>query len=246
MFGGGGMGGGPGGQKKPSPFKESTVFTLDIGNVSKFYNRKEVWVIYFYKAGQREKKKVLEEYMAVAEKLSGIIKVAAMDCVAEEELCEEFGARQLPSLMIYNENKGEAGVKYKGKMEQGPIAGAASKRMQSFVDSVTEKNYDWFVYREVAEKHKVLLFTDKKSTPAIFKALSKKYEKEMLFGMVEESETGLIEKFKVTSFPTIMVLTDPEAHTGDIYKGELKIEKLQRFMITYAKNKPKIVVKPEF
>lgn len=36
-------------------------------------------------------KNFAEVYKQLAEKLYGIIKVGAIDCLSEEELCEEFG-----------------------------------------------------------------------------------------------------------------------------------------------------------
>jgi hypothetical protein len=41
-------------------------------------------------------------------------------------------------------------------------------------------------------KHKILLFSEKKSTPALFKALSKKYLDKLVFGEIRSSETELI------------------------------------------------------
>jgi len=63
--------------------------------------------------------------------------------------------------------------------------------MQSFVSIVTGDNFESFKYRDVAKPH-VLLFTDKKSTPAIFKSLSKKFIDKLVFGEVRSSETELI------------------------------------------------------
>jgi len=41
-------------------------------------------------------KKFADEYKKLAEKLYGIIKVGAIDCLSEEELCEEFGVYEHP------------------------------------------------------------------------------------------------------------------------------------------------------
>ena len=47
------------------------------------------------------------------------------------------------------------------------------------------------------EKNKILLFTDKKSTPAIFKALSKKYLGKLIFGEARKSDEELCAKFQI-------------------------------------------------
>ena len=46
-------------------------------------------------------------------------------------------------------------------------------------------------------KHKILLFTDKKSTPTIYKALSKKFLNRLIFGEIKSTEQDLIGKFKI-------------------------------------------------
>jgi len=66
--------------------------------------------------------------------------------------------------------------------------------MQSFVSSVNSDNYAGFISREL-DKNKFLLFTDKKSTPAIYKALSKKFLGKAVFGEVRKSEIQLIQQF---------------------------------------------------
>ena len=47
-------------------------------------------------------------------------------------------------------------------------------------------------------KNKILLFTDKKSTPTIFKALSKKHIDRLNLGEIKSSEEELIKEFGIT------------------------------------------------
>ena len=46
-----------------------------------------------------------------------MIKVGAIDCLQEEELCEEFSVYDVPRIMIFTENVQDDGEKYEGKME---------------------------------------------------------------------------------------------------------------------------------
>jgi DnaJ family protein C protein 16 len=80
--------------------------------------------------------------------------------------------------------------------------------MESFVRFVTTKNYEEFATEDL-NKPKVLLFTNKKTTPALFKALSKDLKGKLIFGQIRDNEEELISKFRVTAFPTLMVLSDP-------------------------------------
>ncbi len=56
--------------------------------------------------------------------------------------------------------------------------------MESFVSIVTSQNYESFLNEDL-NKNKVILFTNKKSTPPLFKALSKEYKGKLLFGQVK-------------------------------------------------------------
>lgn len=76
----------------------------------------------FYKSNEEESKKLKDEYRTLAEKMYGIIKVGAIDCREDEELCEEFGIYSMPTLVIFTENYNDDGEHYKGKMEWKPIA----------------------------------------------------------------------------------------------------------------------------
>ena len=90
-------------------------------------------------------KSFVDEYKRLAEKLYGIIKVGAIDCVSEEELCEEFGIFEHNQIVIFNENLSDEGTRYRGEMKVDKIANAAVKDMQSFVSSVNNNNLDTFI-----------------------------------------------------------------------------------------------------
>jgi hypothetical protein len=51
------------------------------------------------------------------------------------------------------------------------------------VSSVNRENFDAFVEREPT-KYKILHFTEKKSTPTVIKALSKKFKDKLTFGEI--------------------------------------------------------------
>jgi protein disulfide-isomerase A6 len=61
------------------------------------------------------------------------------------------------------------------------LANFAVKYMESFVEYVTFENYQDFIKKDL---YKVLLFTDKKSTPPLYKALSKEFKGKLIFGEV--------------------------------------------------------------
>lgn len=79
----------------------------------------------------------------------------------------------------------------------------------SRVIEITQNNVDTFL-NENPGKPKVLLFTDKKGTPAIYKALSSHFDKTLLFGLIRDSESGLVSKYKVKSYPSLFLINNKD------------------------------------
>lgn len=73
---------------------------------------------------------------------------------------------------------------------------SASKR-------VTSKNADAFFKSKLP---KVLLFTDKPSTPLLYKSLSSEFKSFLVFGEVQKASKELVTRFDITVFPSLLVL----------------------------------------
>lgn len=121
--------------------------------------------------------------------------------------------------MAFTENFWDDGEKYTDKYEWKKLYAFVTKKMQDFVSVVTLANYNDFFERE-KDIQKVLVFTDKKSTPAVFKALSKQYKGKLSFGHVRDSETQLIKNYKVSKFPSVILVTNPYDNEGVEFPGE--------------------------
>jgi thioredoxin-like negative regulator of GroEL len=78
---------------------------------------------------KKESRDLKDEYNELASKMFGIIKVGAIDCHEEEELCEEFQVFDTPTVKIYTENAADDGVKHKGKIQWKSISSAAAAKM---------------------------------------------------------------------------------------------------------------------
>lgn len=123
------------------------MIKLNLGSVFQFYRRQEIWTILFYNLKDKESRDLKDEYSTLASKMYGIIKVGAIDCGEDEELCEEFQVYSAnpPVVKIFTEYAADDGVKHTGKMEWKSISNAAASKMQSFVSVVNKDNYDKFV-----------------------------------------------------------------------------------------------------
>jgi len=59
--------------------------------------------------------------------------------------------------------------------------------MDSFVSIVKSDTYNDFIARK-SENYKIILFTQKKSTPPLYRALSKDFKDKIIFGEVRASD----------------------------------------------------------
>eukprot|EP00331_Platyophrya_macrostoma_P014985 CAMPEP_0176473180 /NCGR_PEP_ID=MMETSP0127-20121128/42156_1 /TAXON_ID=938130 /ORGANISM="Platyophrya macrostoma, Strain WH" /LENGTH=298 /DNA_ID=CAMNT_0017868133 /DNA_START=9 /DNA_END=901 /DNA_ORIENTATION=- len=182
---------------------QSDVVTLSIQQISMFYRREQVWIIYFYNPERQESRQHKDLIRDLANRLYGIIKVAAVNCQEdrEEALCEDLGAYSSPRIMVFPANIAAEGIQYDGDMNYNAISNFAAAQMESFVRLVNDANYMTFA-TEDPEKNKVLLFTSRKSTPPVLKALSKEFKGRLIIGEVRQASKGLVDKFQITKFPT--------------------------------------------
>jgi hypothetical protein len=140
---------------------------------------------------------------------------------------------ETPIVVVFKEDANHDGDKYKGELKTIKIANFASNRMQSFVSIVHQDNFESFTNRD-QDLHKVLIFSDRKNPSSLVKHLSKFYNNKLLFGYVRKEDTELIQKFNVTTFPTILTLTDPSSESYKTFTDEISIKNLKDFFREYA------------
>ncbi len=65
---------------------------------------------------------------------------------------------------------------------------------------------------------KAILFSQKSSTPPLFKALSVEYEDRLILGEVRDTQKDICEKYGVTKFPSVLIFpkgsTEPVVYDG--------------------------------
>lgn len=63
------------------------------------------------------------------------------------------------------------------------------------------------VFLEDEDFNSVLLFTDENDVASEFAALTSHFRERANFGMVHNDETSLVKRFKISKFPTLVVVT---------------------------------------
>ena len=236
----GGMGGGgfqQNFQEGPEKnfFENTDVLFLKMENLSKLLSRRKIWFVYFFKSKDEGFEAMKQKIVDIASKTYGIFNFGAVNCKDDEEICEDYSVYSTPKV-IYFPDSGSDEEEYKGPIEFQSILKYGSKLMQNFVRIINKDNYNDFITTH-SERYHVLLFTSKKSTSPLFKALSKDYLNKLNFGEIRQSETELIKNYNVKTFPTLMILVEAETEEVDVFKDEMKYDTIKKFLNKYAYKK---------
>ena len=235
----GGMGGGFQQNFQEGPeknfFENTDVLHLKMDNLSKLLNRRKIWFVYFFKSNNQGFNEMKQKIIDISSQSYGIFNFGAVNCKDDEEICEDYSVYSTPKI-LYFPDSGKDEEEYKGPIEFQSIFKYGAKLMQNFVRVINKDNYNDFITTH-SERFHVLLFTSKKTTPPLFKALSKDYLNHLSFGEIRQSETELIKSFNVNKFPTLMVITEPESNEVDIFKEELKYDNIKKFLNKYGYKK---------
>ena len=251
IFGGGGDNGGfggfqggqyGGGQKKSKNgmkdqnyFKNTKVQTLKMKSLTLLYSRKNIWFVYFYRKGDQNYEKYVNTMIEFAEKTEGLFNAGAVNCIKDEEICEEFEVAETPSIIFFSENEKDYN-RYEGKVDFNSLFNYATKRMSYYVNEITkEKLSDFFSKKN--DKYHVILFTSKESTPSLYKALSKYFINKLIFGEVHQNQKELVQLFKIKEFPTLMVMLDEEKNKYEIYKNKMNYENIKSYLNKFVTKK---------
>lgn len=139
-----------------------------------------------------------------------MFRMDALDCNEYESLCSKEKVDKYPTFRIYPPFPAPTQDYEEDAIDFDKLKKLALKFVVSRVIDITQNNHETFI-NENPGKPKVLLFTDKKGTPAIYKALSSHFDKTLLFGLVRDSEAGLVSKYKVKKYPAVFLINNKDA-----------------------------------
>eukprot|EP00051_Salpingoeca_urceolata_P015931 m.208768 g.208768 ORF g.208768 m.208768 type:complete len:429 (+) comp18541_c0_seq2:1422-2708(+) len=223
-------------------------------DITALTNSKFAWFIELYREGCGYCQQLTPEYNKAATKLRKLVRVAAVDVEKNRDIAQKimsmynFQVKGVPTLIALKPRtkKGDGTSKeridYNGERKAGAISKFALNLMPDYSRLVTKASFPGF--QSKSELPKALLFTDKSSSPPIFKALSTKYKDRMTFGYVQKSNKDLAKLFGVTEFPAVYVIkkgdtieqggsAEPVPFTG----GKPSFMALDVFLMDYAEPK---------
>lgn len=205
------------------------------GVIGKFRDN-AVSALWFFKDDNAKDEAFLDEYQKVAADMKGMSKVCAISCTEHSAFCTKQGITETPTIMVYPVNPIPA-FKFEGKMEAKAISGKISKLMPDNSIKLTKDNVDTFLTTEPS-KPKVILFSNKKSVPLIWKALSSEtvFRRTVKFGFASEEDTEIVSKFKVKKYPTVIMQRGSKAEVKEEYKGDLKFIALKDWVNLHSES----------
>ena len=171
-----------------------------------------------------------------------MFKLAGLNCKKYKDLCSKQGVTEFPTYKIYPPLPAPP-MKYEGKIEPKRILSYLGRFVDNKAQELNNNNFDDFINSK-ASIPKVLLFTNKKNVPLIFKRLSVQFhvskynfyvifniQNKIDFGIVRSEDTGITSKYKVKSFPKIMAIgVDKKTK---FYEGEMRYKLIMDFCNIY-------------
>jgi len=193
-----------------------------------------LWVVEFFAPWCGHCKSFAPQYETAATNMKGLVKVGAIDCDQEKELCGGFGIKGFPTVKIFkpsgNSKKPPTPEDYNGQRTAAALAKYATDMMPSYVTVLIKKNHDEFLEKNT-ELPIVISFTEKEKTTSLYKGLSAEFKNRLVLTEVRKTEKALVERYEVKSFPTVLVLKDGAKH---VFSDTLSHANLEKFLSSFA------------
>lgn len=186
-------------------------------------------------------------YEKAAKSLSGLAKVAALNCdeEANKPFCGSMGVQGFPTLKIIRPGKkpGRPSVEdYQGARTAKAIVEAVKEKIPNHVKKISDKTIDdWLEAGNSSAK--AILFTEKGTASPLLKALAVDFLGSISVGQVRDRDVNTVATFGITSFPTLILLPGGTKEPI-VYDGELTKEGMTAFLSQVATPNPDPAPKP--
>jgi DnaJ family protein C protein 16 len=137
-------------------------------------NKEIISFIHFYSPDDGKSNQLKEVFIELDKEYSGMFKLAGLNCKKYKDLCSKQGVTEFPTYKIYPPLPAPP-MKYEGKIEPKYIINYLGSFVGNKVQELNNNNFDEFIHGK-ANIPKILLFTNRKNTPLIFKRLSLQFD----------------------------------------------------------------------
>lgn len=196
-------------------------------------------IVEFYAPWCGHCKNLAPAFEKAAKSLSGLAKVAAVNCDEESNkpLCGQMGVQGFPTLKIVRPGKkaGKPAIEdYQGARSAKAIVEAVKDKIPNHVTRLKEGEVDSWAEKEGP---KAILFSDKGVVNALVKALAIDFLGVLDVAQIRNKETQAVEKYGIDKFPTLILLPG-EGKEPIKYDGEMKKESMLAFLSQAASPNP--------
>ena len=210
------------------------VFILNPQNYDKQVTKKRdkfVSIVHFYRERDGKSRAWGNEIKELAKDWQGVYNIGVVNCDVHATLCESQDIRSTPLIKIIPPYPAPI-QEYEGEVSAKQLNNYCAKFMNSLIVELNDENSKTFL-SEKPSMPKVILFTEKAGVPTLFKALGNIFENKMLFGIARPDDTSVIAKFKVKSYPKIILHKTSDLKTHE-YKGDLKYRDIFDWLNVYS------------
>lgn len=215
-----------------SKYAVGTVTTKNFeSQVTNKRNKGQVIIAHFYKSTDGKSHNYREEFNEEAKKSKGIFTFIGIDCDSDFSLCNQEDVREFPAVRVYP----PVPIPIQDPdttLDTKKALRVAAGFVQSRIIEITDDNFQQKLGENPAVP-KVLLFTDKPTTPILFKALSLAFDKKLMLGIVRKENQDVFHKHAISSTPKILVLKAGEKKPIE-YKGEINYTDIFDFLNIYS------------
>ena len=156
----------------------STLINLNPMNfdtqITNNRNKQVIAFVHFYSPDDGKSKQLKDVFIELDKEYSGMFKLAGLNCKKFKDLCSKEGVTDYPTYKIYPPLPAPP-MKYEGKIEPKNIISYLGRFVQNKAQELNNNNFDEFINGR-ANIPKVILFTNKKNIPLIFKRLSLQFD----------------------------------------------------------------------
>jgi protein disulfide-isomerase A6 len=227
--------------------KASPVLQLDAKSYNQLIAKSNYTsIVEFYAPWCGHCQNLKPAYEKAATALDGIARVAAVNCDEEENkaFCGSMDVKGFPTLKIVKPMKSKDGKKsrpmvedYQGGRTAKAIHEAVSDKVPNHVTRLKDAGVTAWLQSEPT-KPKAIFFSEKGTVSPLIKAVAIDFLGSVNVAFVRSTEKGTVQKYSVTTFPTVVLLPGKEEEPVP-YSGDMKKQALIDFLSQVAQAKLK-------
>jgi len=195
-------------------------------------HKDQVWIVAFYNAGEQSAQ-MSTELSEAAGKLKHMVHVGAVNVDKDKQIAEQYKITKFPSLWLFPAGaRHDHPQEYSGKVTWKELTSFGMNSIPGdAVVGVRTSNLDQFLFEEIegVTLPRVILFSDKTSTPPLYRAVARNLRKSFRFGVISYLEKELVERYDVEKFPTILVVPAGRG-PSTVYNGDVSFQSITEYL----------------